>query len=180
VNESTTSAAGGGLNREQLRGLITGTQGLVRDFRSLEDQLQPNGFDLTLAQIFRHEGRGTVGIDNSQRVLPDLVEVPFDAAGFAELAPGGYHIVYNETVAFPEWLMGLGRPRSSLARSGVAIHTGVWDAGYVGRSTSLLQVVNPAGFRVARDARVLQLVFITLSAAVAEGYAGVYQGENQR
>ena len=60
----------------------------------------------------------------------------------------------------------------------MAIHTAVWDAGYEGRSTSLLQVVNPEGFRVQRNARVMQLVFLTLSSRTAEGYRGQYQREN--
>jgi len=74
--------------------------------------------------------------------------------------------------------MALGRPRSSLARSGVTIHTAVWDAGYSGRSTSMLQVINPNGFRVAKDARVLQLVFFSMSHASEQGYSGIYQHEN--
>ncbi|MEZ4505560.1 MAG: hypothetical protein R2848_06755 [Thermomicrobiales bacterium] len=94
------------------------------------------------------------------------------------LSPGPYHITYAETVSLPKDLMALGRPRSSLTRSGVAIHTAVWDAGYSGRSTSLLVVSNPAGFRVQR-ARVAQLVFIQLSTADDVGYQGIYQGENR-
>jgi dUTP pyrophosphatase len=60
----------------------------------------------------------------------------------------------------------------------VTIHSAVWDAGYRGRSTSLLVVNNPAGFRVQRNARVLQLVFFGLGETVVEGYRGAYQGEN--
>jgi dUTP pyrophosphatase len=60
----------------------------------------------------------------------------------------------------------------------VSIHTAVWDAGYRGRSTSLLVVDNPDGFRVQRNARLMQLVFFPLSAAVERGYQGVYQDEN--
>lgn len=178
MDQHETVIGSGVLSREQLRRLILGPQRLVRDYAALDEQLQPNGIDLTLESIFRHDGRGAIGLDNTQRVLPDLVSVPFDEDGFADLPPGCYHVIYNETVALPAWLMAFGRPRSSLARSGVAIHTAVWDAGYVGRSSSLLQVLNPAGFRVARNARVLQLVFLTLSAASESGYAGVYQGEN--
>lgn len=180
MDHTEQRAVGGGLSREGLRDLIVGPQQLLREYPSLEDQLQPNGFDLTLHSVFRHDGAGTVGIDNTQRVLPELIEAPFDGAGFVTLEPGAYHIVYNEIVRLPSWLMGLGRPRSSLARSGVAIHTGVWDAGYEGRSTSLMHVINPSGFRVARNARVLQLVFITLTSASERGYDGVYQGENTR
>lgn len=102
----------------------------------------------------------------------------FDADGWLTLEPGIYHILYNEVVDIPKSLMALGRPRSSLARCGVSIVTAVWDAGYNGRSTSMLVVENPAGFRVQKDSRVMQLVFFGMSEATADGYRGRYQGEN--
>jgi len=74
-------------------------------------------------------------------------------------------------------LMALARPRSSLLRCGVVVHSAVWDAGYSGRSQSLMVVHNPAGFRLQQNARVLQLVFLKLSGETA-GYRGIYQGEN--
>ncbi|MEJ7837567.1 MAG: deoxyuridine 5'-triphosphate nucleotidohydrolase, partial [Thermomicrobiales bacterium] len=137
-----------------------------------------NGIDLTLLSVARHNGPGTIGIDNADRVLPDLEELSFDKDGWLDLIPGVYHVVFNEIVNIPVNLMALGRPRSSLGRSGVSIHTAVWDAGYCGRSTSLLSVLNPAGFRVQRNARVLQLVFFGLDEGTATGYDGVYQHEN--
>ena len=173
-----SSGVGGVLSSEEIRRRLAEAPPLVRDYRSIEEQLQPNGFDLTLAQIQRHRGRGAVGLDNTERVLSELDALPFGDDGFADLRTGIYHVTYNEVVALPLNVMALGRPRSSLNRNGVTIHTAVWDAGYEGRSTSLLHVLNPAGFRVRRDARVLQLVFITLDAAASAGYSGVYQGEN--
>lgn len=170
--------AGGVLSQGEIRRRIDADPPLVRGFLSIDDQLQPNGFDLTLASVQRHDGRGTVGRSNADRVLANLVPLEFDADGFIELETGVYHVTYNEVVALPLDVMALGRPRSSLNRNGVTIHTAVWDAGYEGRSTSLLHVLNPAGFGVQRDARVLQLVFITLNVAAESGYAGIYQGEN--
>ena len=170
---------GGVLSREELMARIEGqARPLLRDYLSLDQQVQPNGIDLTLAKVERFAGGGRVATDNTGRVLPELEEVEPDGDGWYHLEPGPWHITYNEIVALPEDLMALGRPRSSLGRSGVAIHTAVWDAGYEGRSTSLLQVVNPHGFSVQRDARVMQLVFLTLNARTATGYRGQYQGEN--
>ena len=94
------------------------------------------------------------------------------------LTPGPYLITFNEIVNIPRRMMALGRPRSSLLRSGVAIHTAVWDAGYSGRSQALLTVHHPGGFRLQRNARIAQLVFFTLTAPDATGYAGRYQQEN--
>ncbi len=169
----------GVLSRELLRAAI-GDQHrpLIVDWLDLETQLQPNGFDLTLRKISAFAGRGQIGMSSDDRVLPELSPIMSDERGWFTLAPGAYHIVYNEIVDLPASLSALGRPRSSLGRSGVTIHTAVWDAGYRGRSTSLLSVLNPDGFRVQRHARVMQLMFFRLAAATTSGYAGRYQDEN--
>ena len=177
--EAPSTNIAGALSREQLLARIVGQdQPLIEDLLSVEDQVQPNGVDLTLQSISRHLGPGTIGVSNSDRVLPELEEIAFDDEGWVTLEPGIYHVVYNEIVNIPVNLMALGRPRSSLGRSGVTIHTAVWDAGYRGRSTSLLSVLNPGGFRVQRDGRVMQLVFFGLAAETASGYSGTYQNEN--
>ena len=174
------SASGtGALSREQLIARIVGRERpLVGNLIAIDDQIQPNGIDLTLQSISRHIGAGTIGVSNADRELPALEEIPFDAEGWVTLAAGAYHIVYNEVVDIPVNLMALGRPRSSLGRSGVTIHTSVWDAGYRGRSTSLLSVLNPAGFRVRKNARVMQMVFFGLAEETSAGYSGKYQDEN--
>ncbi|HEX9269542.1 MAG TPA: deoxyuridine 5'-triphosphate nucleotidohydrolase, partial [Candidatus Limnocylindria bacterium] len=84
---------------------------------------------------------------------------------------------YMERVNLPADLMAFARPRSTLLRSGVAIHTAVWDAGYSGRGEGLLSVLDPRGYRLQRVARVVQLVFLRLASAVGEGYRGRYHGE---
>jgi dUTP pyrophosphatase len=150
----------------------------VTELVDLDAQLQPNGLDLTLREISRYDGMGSIGAQNADRVLPDLTAVSFERNGWATLDPGPYHIVYNEIVHLPPDLMALGRPRSSLTRSGAAIHTAVWDAGYSGRSTSLLVVHHQSGVRLQRDARVMQLVFFSLASATLAGYEGAYQHEN--
>lgn len=170
----------GVLSGEQIRERIAGNPPLLEEFFDLEAQVQPNGFDLTLAEIHRYQGPGTVARTNAGRVLPEIERLEPGADGFFRLAPGAYHVVYNEIVNLPIDLMALGRPRSSLNRSGVTIHTAVWDAGYHGRSTSMLFVANPSGFRIEPGARLLQLVFLGLSRPAGEGYRGAYQGENIR
>lgn len=171
--------APGVLTREQIRALIAVADfPLLADIVDLEAQLQPNGFDLTLREVSRYQGQGQIGREAADRSLPELVPLAFDDDGWVTLEPGQYHVLYNEIVSLPATLMALGRPRSSLGRSGVSIHTAVWDAGYSGRSTSLLSVLNQEGFRVQRDARVMQLVFFGLASETTQGYAGRYQGEN--
>jgi dUTP pyrophosphatase len=176
---NTDRLSGGVLSREQLRRLIEqGESPLLKDYIDLEAQLQPNGFDVTVREVSRYAGQGQIGARSGDRQLPELLPLEWGADGWLALEPGPYHILYNEIVSLPDTLMALGRPRSSLGRSGVTIHTAVWDAGYSGRSTSLLSVLNPEGFRVQRDARAMQLVFIELAVATDSGYRGQYQGEN--
>src|SRR5688500_18753012 len=116
----------GVLSSRSIRALIETDRPLVREWLDLESQLQPNGFDLTLQSISRHTGRGQVGRSNADRILSELEAVSFDEAGWADLPQGVYHVSYNEVVAFPLSVMAFGRPRSTLNRTGVTIHTAVW------------------------------------------------------
>lgn len=151
--------------------------GLVQGYIDLETQLQPNGFDLTVEGIEVYRNAGSVSF--MDKSLPTMI--PFAQSGRRPnswyLRKGAYFVRFNETVHLPIDVMAFGRPRSSLLRSGVAMHTAVWDAGYNGRSGSLLVVYNDDGFFVESNARLLQLVFSTLDTAVAQAYQGSYQFE---
>ena len=174
------SVAGACLDRESIRRRLNATPPLLEGFPDLEVQLQPNGFDLTLAEIADFADPGVLAADNAGRQLAATVPLPFGADGDLRLEPGPYLVTLNETINLPRDVMALGKPRSSLLRSGVAIHNAVWDAGYRGRSQVLLVVYHPRGFTLSRDARVLQLVFFLLAHPVDQGYRGRYQGEGLR
>ena len=150
---------------------------MVERHVELQEQLQPNGFDLSLRDVARYSSPGQIGASNESRVLSEKLPLPFDAEGWLWLEPGPYLVTFNEVVNLPANVMALGRPRSSLLRSGVSLHTAVWDAGYSGRSQSLLMVHHSGGFRLQRGARLAQLVFFRLSTPPAEGYQGRFQGE---
>ncbi len=167
----------GVLNREEIERLLDGTPPLLENLLNREEQVQPNGVDITIETVSRFRGPGTLGRTNAARVLPATEDIEFDADGAIFLPAGAYQIRFNESVNLPGWLMAYARPRSSLLRSGVALHTAVWDAGYCGRGVSLMVVYHPAGFRVERDARVCQLVFHPLVSATSQGYQGAYQHE---
>ena len=165
------------LSKKDIQKLIQGQPPLVEDYINLEEQVQPNGFDLTLREVALLQSPGTIAVENSQRVISDVAPLVFDGLGFMDLVPGIYIITYNEIVNLPKDVMALARPRSSLLRCGVTVGTAVWDAGYSGRSQSLLVVYNPQGFRVQRNARIVQLIFSQLTGET-EGYQGTYQREN--
>jgi len=167
----------GVLSKRDIRRLLQQEPPLVESYIDLEAQLQPNGFDLTLREIALLQTAGKIAVSDSQRVISGLSPLVFDGLDFIDLMPAAYTITYNEIVHLPNDIMALARPRSSLLRCGVSVGTAVWDAGYSGRSQSLMVVHNPQGFRLQKNARIVQLVFFQLTGET-EGYNGAYQGEN--
>jgi len=165
------------LSQQDIRRLIKQEPPLVEGYIDLEKQVQPNGIDLTLREVAMLQSSGRIAVKDSQRLISDLAPLAFDGLGFIDLMPGVYSITYNEIVHLPKNVMALATPRSSLLRCGVTVNTAVWDAGYSGRSQSLMVVYNPQGFRLQKNARIIQLVFLWLTGET-EGYRGTYQGEN--
>lgn len=166
------------LSRDQLRERIAWETPLVENMIDKDTQLQPNSVELTLRTVESLKGLGAVDFDNSQRQVPQSENLEFDSGGWILLAPGTYKVTFNEIVNIPLDLAAIARPRSSLLRCGVTVESAVWDSGYRGRSESMLVVYNPYGFRVRKNARLLQLVFYSLQSKVEQGYNGRYQHEN--
>lgn len=165
------------LSKDDIHSLLQQEPPLIEGYVNLEEQVQPNGIDLTLREVALLQSPGRIAVKDSQRLVSDLAPLVFDGLGFIELMAGAYLITYNEIVHLPRNITALATPRSSLLRCGVTINTAVWDAGYSGRSQSLLIIYNPQGFRLQRNARILQLVFFQLTGET-DGYQGTYQGEN--
>lgn len=165
------------LSAQAIRQLMEGQPPLLDPLSDPAEQIQPNGVDLRLESVWRMEGTGAIGVSSADRQIPDRVSIEPTRDGWFALEPGTYIVRFQEVVALPTDVMAFGRPRSSLLRCGAALHTAVWDAGYQGRSESLLVVYAETGVRLEVGARVLQLVFVCLDAPT-EPYSGAYQGEN--
>jgi dUTP pyrophosphatase len=168
------------LGRAALLARLAADPPLVDDLADVATQVQPHGIDLRLESVWRFASGGAIGRDGpggDGRALPEREVVAFDGAGAVHLAAGAYLVRFEEIVHLPTDVMALARPRSTLLRCGAALHTAVWDAGYVGRSEALLVVSNSHGLRLERGARICQLVFFLLDAP-GTGYEGAYQGEN--
>ena len=165
------------LSKRDIHRLLQQEPPLIEGWVDLKQQAQPNGVDLTLREVALLQSPGRIAVADSQRLVSDLAPLVFDGMGFIDLMPGSYSITYNEIVHLPKNIMALATPRSSLLRCGVMVNTAVWDAGYSGRSQSLMVVYNPQGFRLQRNARIVQLVFLRLTQKT-EGYRGAYQKEN--
>jgi len=165
------------LSKQDILRLLKQQPPLVESYVNLDEQVQPNGIDLTLREVAMLQSSGRIAVKDSQRLVSNLAPLVFDGLDFVDLVPGAYIVTYNEVVHLPKNIMAIATPRSSLLRCGVTVNTAVWDAGYSGRSQSLMVVYNPQGFRLQRNARIVQLVFLWLTGET-EGYQGAYQQEN--
>jgi dUTP pyrophosphatase len=163
------------LNASEIKALIEERE-LVSCYVDLEKQLQPSGFDISLAEIRCFKGEGSVDFSNEERRIAETEPLRPSKEGWYELPQGCYTIVYNEAVKMPLDLVALARTRSTLLRNGATVETAIWDPGYQGRSSSLLVVSNPLGIRLKANARVAQLIFFR-TRRVERGYRGIYQNE---
>ncbi len=165
------------LNRQQIKQLIT-HQALVQEYIDLDQQLTPNGFDLTAGRIFLIDTAGCVDFDNRQRRLPEGREVPQEEISENKkgwrLSPGVYKVRTNEIINLPDDLVALAFSRTTLLRMGVFTVHGVWDAGFSGRGEFLLQVCAKEGVEILEGARLAQLVFFPVEKT--QGYTGIFRG----
>lgn len=145
-----------------------------------DEQVQPNGVDLTLETVFEQRepgrvGRGgkDVGTRQSRPVEQDDLEER-SSRGTYYLPRGGYVVRYGETIRIPDGHVGFVYPRSTLLRNSCMLNTAVWDAGYEGKGEGLLQV--HFDVEIERGARIAQLVLARADHHTT--YDGTYQGEN--
>jgi dUTP pyrophosphatase len=140
-----------------------------------DDQIQPNGVDLTLGSVYKQVEPGRIARDGKTiGERKELEAVDGDDVGVYTLSPGGYIAGYGETVRIPMGHVGFVYPRSSLMRNSCMLHTAVWDAGYEGRGEGLLEVHHE--IEIDRGARIAQLVLAEADHTGA--YDGSYQEEN--
>ncbi|ELZ96505.1 deoxyuridine 5'-triphosphate nucleotidohydrolase [Haloferax mucosum ATCC BAA-1512] len=138
-----------------------------------DEQVQPNGVDLTLESVLEQVEPGRLGRDGKTVGERRKLDCADSDTETYSLEPGGYVVQYAETVHIPEAHVGFIYPRSSLMRNSCMLNTAVWDAGYEGKGEGLLQVHHP--IELDRGARIAQLVLT--KANHTETYDGSYQGE---
>ena len=167
------------LNDKEIKREIEGNA-LINDFINLEKQLTPNGFDLTLKEVYKIEGTGEIDFSNNERKFPEFSLInpekrnSEDKYGWWFLPKGSYKIKANEGFKMPLNLIAIARTRSSLLRSGALINTGVWDAGFEGKVEFLLDVVNEKGIWIKQNARIVQIVFFKIN-ETEKGYEGIHK-----
>ena len=165
------------LNREEIRDLIIKNK-LIENYINLDIQLTPNGFDLTVGNIFKFNKTGRIDFSNSERLIPELEEIQpvkkhdTDKFGWWILEKGAYKIRTNEIINLPNNLVALCFSRTSLLRIGAFCQHGVWDAGFSGKGEFILVVENYK-IELKQNARVAQLIFLKINETIE--YNGIYK-----
>ena len=79
------------LSRQDIHRLLQQEPPLVESYIDLEEQVQPNGFDLTLREIALPQTSGQIAASDSQRLVPGLAPLVFDDLDFiARVDPVSY------------------------------------------------------------------------------------------
>lgn len=165
------------MNDKQLKKLIEEND-LVTGMVDPTIQIQSNGVEFTVKEIYGFEGAGVIAFDNSERTLPSVTKIDCSGSGHYYLPKGCYRVDLNEKVKIPADVCAFARARSSLLRMGVSVETALFDSGYEGKSQVLLVVYNEFGLYIKKNARIIQLVFLKGESDADKLYSGIYQREN--
>ena len=134
---------------------------LIESYINLAEQLQPNGFDLTLKEVAMIQTEGRIAVSNANRQISSLSPLVFDGTDNVDLVAGSYVITFNEIVNMPKNVMALGAPRSSLLRCGVTVHMAMdyprfaANAKYKGKGRAKLVMLAPGALVGISDVYVL-------------------------
>ena len=70
------------LSKQDILTLVKGKPPLISNYVKLEEQVQSNGFDLTLLEVSSIRSPGTIGITNADRVISGLEPYLVDSSGY--------------------------------------------------------------------------------------------------
>lgn len=159
----------------QLTGKEIINEGLLTNW--IVEGVQQQGVDVRIDKVWRLKSDGFITTEKTHLPDRELVE-PID--GVYSLDPGYYEFSMVEGCNIkPNVCMYL-KHRSSLIRCGVAVYSGQFDAGFSTNSMgAFMEVKNPAGVRIERNARVAQTIF-TRTNSVENLYDGQWQNDKQR
>lgn len=133
-----------------------------------DEQIQPNGIDLTADKLYKQEA-GYIVKDNKD-VGERVERNPTDGKWVLQ---GPCIVQYGEEICIPDDCIGFVFPRSTLMRNACELHTAVWDSGYRGIGEGLL--IPHTETIIKRGERIAQIVMATCDPEHL--YDGDYQEE---
>lgn len=141
-------------------------------------QLQPNGIDLRIIELFEVTGQAHLGRDKPMDFSNVRVDPVFFDNGLVKLRPGRHYLVnFREHLTLDGSHCALIIPRSSMLRAGVDVRSALWDTGWNGRLGGVIKVTN--SLTVEYGARLAQIVVYEAETSDVK-YSGRYQGADSQ
>jgi deoxycytidine triphosphate deaminase len=140
------------LTADEIRRLIR-KEDLVSGYVSIDMQLQPVGFDVTVAKVLTIDNMQPYSLAEAKEVFTRHMQQVLDLSmPLQTLRP--YCLVTNEMFRLPDNITGECTTRSSLTRLGGVLGSGVIDPGYVGHLSfsliSTLPIIIHPNVRIAQ------------------------------
>ena len=152
---------------------------MIQNYKDLDIQIQPNGFDLSLGEVFTFGmEESIIDFSNKNRQIASHVIILPASHGQYKLGRGVYLFEANEFVQMPVGIVGFGLPRSSLCRAGGLLSSALIDAGYSGHLVFSIYIGSPMVFE--KNARFAQLIFFKLDKLPSKNYQGVYKERSKK
>lgn len=145
-------------------------KGWIKGIKDPAKQVQPNAIDFTLDTLLGLSAMTPALVSESGKTMRQTFDMISSVNGAWHLAQG---VVYDGTsemyVEVPEGVAAILYTRSTLARNGVFLLSGLYDSGYKGHIGFTIYPVGGA-IEIAPGTRVGQIAFV--SAESAGMYAG--------
>lgn len=161
----------------EIRKLIK-KKNMIENYIDLKIQLQSNGFDLSLSEVFafsssNFEQCSIIDFSNEERRVNPCIFVSSNFNDGFFLEKGIYLFKTNEMFNMPKDIAALAFPRSSLNRVGGILNSAIIDAGYSGGLAFVVSLATRIIF--TKNARFVQLIFFRLKEIPDKIYDGVYK-----
>lgn len=146
---------------------------IVKGCLNEEEQLQPNSIDLTICDAKLILDGGILSKNSKNIYVAN--EAPFKMGKFEFEGNRAYDITFNEFVDVPDDTVAFITHRSTLARIGGCIISGLYDSSFKNQLGAILRTNNKLS--IERDARIATIFFVT--AKMAKRYSGSYQSKER-
>jgi len=142
-----------------------------------EININPNGVDLKVAEVFRiHDESESMFGGSERKIDPEKTLIGHSDDGFYNLERGVYEIRVANRIHVPKNAVALFFPRSTLNRLGmIKSQTAVGDSGYSGYPTQTI-FIPIKNFKIHKDEHWIQMMFINCEES-KQSYSGIYQDE---
>ena len=145
-------------------------EGWISGITNPEKQVQPNAIDFTVDKVFNINDEESFAIDESGKVMKGSTLYEPESGGWLIEGRGMIDCLSDVYCDLPEGVAAMLVIRSTLARNGIMLVSGLYDSGFKGHIGFLLHNRSDSTAHFGCGTRVGQIIFVQADSA------GVYAG----